>query len=55
VTELTTAARCLGCPWTAAGNPAATDKAADKHTAAGHPTATVTTPARAEPDGRADR
>jgi hypothetical protein len=30
-----------------------TDKAAQKHTAAGHPTATVTTPARAELDGRA--
>ena len=42
--ELTTSARCLRCPWTAAGDPAATDKAAEKHTAVGHPTATVTTP-----------
>lgn len=41
---LSAAARCLRCPWTAAGDPAATDKAADKHTAVGHPTATVTTP-----------
>lgn len=44
--ELTAAARCLRCEWTEAGDPAATDKAANDHTAVGHPTATVTTWAR---------
>jgi hypothetical protein len=45
--RLTAAARCLGrdCHWTEAGDPAATDKAADTHTAVGHPTATETRPA----------
>jgi hypothetical protein len=43
---LTATARCLRCAWTAEGDPAATDKAADRHTAVGHPTATVTRRAR---------
>jgi hypothetical protein len=43
--QAVTTARCLGCPWTAAGDPAKTDKAAQKHTAVGHPTATETRPA----------
>jgi hypothetical protein len=42
VADLTTTARCLRCPWTAAGDWAAADRAAEKHTRAGHPTATVT-------------
>jgi hypothetical protein len=41
---LTAAARCLRCKWAQAGDPATADKAAEKHTAAGHPTATVTRP-----------
>lgn len=41
---LTAAARCLGCPWTAEGKPAATDKAAQRHTAVGHPTAIEAVP-----------
>lgn len=41
---LPTRARCLRCPWTAEG--AAADKAADKHTKTGHPTAVVTEVAR---------
>ena len=40
--QLTAAARCP-CEWTAAGDPDATDRAAEKHTRKGHPTATVTT------------
>lgn len=44
MTSLTAAARCLRCPWTAEGDPAATDRAAQNHTAPGHPTATVTEP-----------
>ena len=43
--HLTTRARCLRCPWTQAGDWAGTDRAAEKHTRAGHPTATVTEPA----------
>ena len=39
-------ARCLGCRWSAEGDPAATDKAAEKHTAVGHPTASVMEPVR---------
>jgi hypothetical protein len=38
--QLRTTAHCLRCPWTAAGGTA--DKAAEKHTGVGHPTATVT-------------
>lgn len=45
--SLTAAARCHGCPWTAQGKPAATDKAADKHTDAGHPTAVEAVPEEA--------
>jgi hypothetical protein len=41
--QLAAAARCLRCPWTAAGDPATADKAAEKHTAVDHPTATLTT------------
>jgi hypothetical protein len=40
---VTATAHCLRCPWTAAGEVAATDRAADKHTRAGHPTATKIT------------
>jgi hypothetical protein len=40
--RLTATARCLRCPWTETGDPAATDKAAERHTAVDHPTATVT-------------
>lgn len=43
--SLTAAASCGGCPWTAAGTPAGTDKAAQKHTATGHPTVTESRPA----------
>ena len=41
---LATTARCLRCPWTADGDPAAVDKAAEKHTTRPpkHPTAVVT-------------
>ena len=42
---LTTCARCLRCPWAQSGDWAGTDLAAEKHTAAGHPTVTVTEPA----------
>lgn len=44
--SLTAAARCLawGCDWAETGDPAAVDKAADRHTTKPpkHPTATVT-------------
>lgn len=42
VSRLVTAARCLRCPWTAAGDWEAVDKASEKHAAPGHPTATET-------------
>ena len=39
----TTGAHCLGCDWTEGPGPVAdVDRAAEKHTAKGHPTATVT-------------
>lgn len=41
MTRLTASARCHACAWTTEGDPAAVDKAAEKHTKAGHPTATV--------------
>ena len=42
---MTATARCLRCDWTAGPGPwAAVDRAADKHTRAGHPTATIATP-----------
>ena len=42
---MTATAHCLGCDWTAGPEPAGdTDRAAGKHTAPGHPTATVMTP-----------
>ena len=44
LTSLTATARCHGCDWTAEGKPAEVDKAADKHTGAGHPTATEAVP-----------
>lgn len=42
-----TAAHCLRCDWAETGDPAAVDKAAEKHTTRppNHPTATVTRPA----------
>jgi hypothetical protein len=43
---LTASAHCLRCDWTATGTMAAADKAAEKHTAIGHPTATMATPAQ---------
>lgn len=42
--QLATTARCLRCKWTETGDPAKTDKAADGHTAIGHPTVTETRP-----------
>jgi hypothetical protein len=42
---LTAAASCGGCPWTAQGTAAGTDKAAQKHTATGHPTVVTAVPA----------
>jgi hypothetical protein len=42
--SLTAAASCQGCSWTAAGKPPVVDKAAQKHTAAGHPTAVMAVP-----------
>ena len=41
---MTAEAHCHRCDWTATGTPADVDKAADKHTSPGHPTATVMTP-----------
>jgi hypothetical protein len=43
MTTITASARYLagGCGWTAAGDPAAVDRAAEKHTRAGHPTVTL--------------
>lgn len=43
---LTATARCQGCDWTAGPGPQAdVDKAAEKHTRKGHPTAVVAEPA----------
>ena len=44
---LTATARCIGrCDWSAAGDPATVDRAAEKHTrTTGHPTATLARPA----------
>ena len=43
---LTIAARCLRCGWTAPpGTMADADRAAEKHTSPGHPTATIAEPA----------
>lgn len=42
--ELTATARCLACGPLTAGDPAAADRAAERHVKAGHPTATVITP-----------
>jgi hypothetical protein len=39
---ITVTAACHGCPWTAGpGQWATVDRAAEKHTKAGHPTATL--------------
>jgi hypothetical protein len=48
---LTAAAHCLhrGCPWTASGSWAEADRAAERHSAAGHPTATIITAERKQP------
>lgn len=47
MTRLTAAAHCLRCDWTAGPGPAADiDRAADKHTRGGHPTAVTATPCR---------
>lgn len=42
--DLTASAHCWGCDWTEQGDPAATDKAAQKHTAVGHPTGVTVVP-----------
>jgi hypothetical protein len=43
---LTATARCLCCDWTAGpATMADADKAAEKHTSAGHPTVTMAEPA----------
>lgn len=42
MTTLTASATCHACGWTAAGDPAVTDRLAEKHVRAGHPVATVT-------------
>lgn len=43
---MTATAHCIahGCTWTAEGTPADVDRAAARHTAPGHATATVCTP-----------
>lgn len=42
---LTSAAHCLRCDWTDAGDPAAVDRASAKHTKdTGHPTGVMETP-----------
>lgn len=47
---MTAIAHCLRCGWTAGpGAVPAVDRAADKHTSPGHPTATIATPARRTP------
>ena len=43
---VTATAHCLGCDWTAGpGSQADIDRQAERHTKAGHPTATVGAPA----------
>jgi hypothetical protein len=42
----TATAHCLRCEWTAGpGDPGAVDRAAERHTRTGHPTATIAEPA----------
>lgn len=51
---VTATACCLGCEWTAGpGGPAAVDRQAERHTKAGHPTATMATPVTAAAAGSA--
>lgn len=46
MTMLTATARCLHCDWaTGPATMADADKAAEKHTSAGHPTVTMAEPA----------
>jgi hypothetical protein len=47
VITLTAVARCIGrCDWSAAGDPASADKAAERHTrTTAHPTVTLARPA----------
>jgi hypothetical protein len=49
VIALTASAHCIGrCDWSASGDPASVDKAAEKHTrTTRHPTATLARPATA--------
>jgi hypothetical protein len=49
VHDVTAAAHCLRCDWTTTGTWVDVDAAAVKHTRKGHPTATITTPARRTP------
>ena len=45
MTAITVTARCHGCDWTAGPAPwPDVDKAAEKHTATGHPTVTMAEP-----------
>lgn len=46
---MTATAHCQGCDWTTSGQLADVDRAAEKHTRKGHPTATIATPARKNP------
>jgi len=46
--ELQAIAYCLRCRWLDRGDPARVDKAAEKHTAVGHPTAIRTEPVKRE-------
>lgn len=52
---MTATARCIGrCEWTAGPGPwPDIDRAADKHTRTGHPTATTATPAAVKADQQA--
>ena len=45
VIQLAVTAHCLGCAWTAGPGDWRVDRAAEKHTKAGHATVTMATPA----------
>jgi hypothetical protein len=49
---LAAAAHCLRCEWTASGTMAEADRGAEKHTKAGHPTATTAEPATTTTGGQ---
>lgn len=52
MSTLAASAHCIGCDWTAAGDPADVDRQAEKHTSPGHATATAAEPAH---DGGRER